>query len=195
MSWVSISWSDNKSAFFGKTPYPKEYNPIVMPTNFRNNRKLSGGGILFDSGCHIIAEVLWLVGKKPISVYADIDDQKSELRAAIILEFKNSIFVEIIIIGDTAHKERRLESSYYGSKQTVKLTGRPYKIELLMNNNKDKINIKKFKRIDTPIQEFSSYILGIKKKLSFTIEESILVTKIIEASYKSASKRKKYYLT
>ena len=38
-------------------------------------------------------------------------------------------------------------------------------------------------------------ILGLKKKLSFTLEESILVTSIIEASYKSASKGKKYYLT
>ena len=192
---ASISWSDNKSAFFGKSPYPKGYNPIVMPTNFRNSRKLSGGGILFDSGCHIISEVLWLVGKKPISVYADIDDQKSELRAAIILEFENSIFIEINIIGDTSHKERRLESSYYGSKQALKLTGRPYKINVLKKNNKDKIEIEKFKRVDTPIQEFSSYILGLKKKLNFTLADSILVTSIIEASYKSASKGKKYYLT
>lgn len=44
------------------------YNAGAQRTNFRQQRHLSGGGVLIDLGVHLIDLVLWLTGKSPTEV-------------------------------------------------------------------------------------------------------------------------------
>ena len=190
LEYANLTWLDYKSPFFGKASFIKDQISKIMPTNFRHNNKLSGGGILFDSGCHLIAEIIWILNKKPKSIFANFDNLKKELKLTINIEFKNSLFVSINIIGDSQYKSRRVESCYWGSKQTARLIGKPYQINLIdKNTNKNKL-FKAFSLVKSPILEAIEHVEK-NTKLQISAKQSQLVVSIIEYAYKSAKTGKK----
>lgn len=186
---VNLTWSDYKSPFFGEGKFIKEQLTKIMPTNFRSNKNLSAGGILFDSGCHLIAELIWIVNKNPIFVYSNFNNKKKELKLTLTLEFKNSVYANINIIGNSLFKKRRLESSYWGSKQLIRLTGKPYNISILNKNYKIN-NIKTFSNQVTPVKQAINYIKN-KSKLEIGLKNSLSIISIIEHAYKSAKSHQK----
>lgn len=187
---VNLTWLDYKSPFFGKGPFIKSQISEIMPTNFRLNKNLSAGGILFDSGCHLIAELIWIINKKPKTIFANFDNLKTELRLSLSIEFNNLLFANINIIGDSNFKTRRLESCYWGEKQTIRLIGKPYTINVYNNKIKKVENIKKFKKLKTPIIESINHIKK-NKKLEITLNQSLYIIAIIKHAYKSAKSKKK----
>ena len=187
---ANLTWLDYKSPFFGKGIFTSSQISKIMPTNFRLNKRLSSGGILFDSGCHLIAEVIWILNKKPNSIYASMNDLNSELRLTITMIFKNSLFINLNIIGDSQFKNRRVESCYWGSKQVARMTGKPFRIDI-SGSNSDKIKtVKNFNNVNTPIKEAMNHI-NKNKKLEVTLDQSKTIISIIQSAYKSAKTGKK----
>lgn len=187
---ANITWLDYKSPFFGKGKYLKSQITHVMPTNFRLKKNLSAGGILFDSGCHLVAELIWILNKKPDYIISNFDELNRELNISIIMIFRGSLKVTLSIIGSSKFKSRRVESCYWGTKKTIRMTGKPYQIEIFNKHNKSIKIVKNFSKVQTPINEAINHIKQ-NKKLSISINQSKIIISIIEAAYKSAKLGKK----
>ena len=66
------------------------YNQGSFRTDFRKERGLSGGGVLFDLGIHLIDLSVWLLGASPTDVAYDCNyapGWKVETDACVCLEF------------------------------------------------------------------------------------------------------------
>jgi len=66
---------------------------VKAPSNWRTNRKLSGGGILMDHGWHAFYLISWLLGKNPQSVTGILKfPQRSDTEdeATCLIEFQNA---------------------------------------------------------------------------------------------------------
>ena len=187
---ANITWLDYKSPFFGKGKYLKSQIMDVMPTNFRLKKNLSAGGILFDSGCHLVAELIWILNKKPDYIISNFFKLDREINLSIIIIFKNSLRVTLSIIGASKFKSRRVESCYWGTKKTVRMTGKPYQKEIFNKHNKIIKTVKNFSRTQTPINEAVNHIKE-NKKLSISIDHSKIIISTIEAAYMSAKLGKK----
>lgn len=71
-------------------------NIFSKPSGWRYQKKLSGGGVLLEFGCHLVDILLWYFGQiervkgKTKSVYSEVEDF-----AKMEMEFKNGIFSEM----------------------------------------------------------------------------------------------------
>jgi predicted dehydrogenase len=70
------------------------YRPAAHRTDFRKDRRLSGGGVLIDLGIHLIDLAIWLVGADPVSACYSAEccgDWPVESDAEVQLEFAPSV--------------------------------------------------------------------------------------------------------
>lgn len=73
---------------------------------WRFNPKLSGGGILMDSGSHLIDAILFVTGLQPIEVFAftEMKDKPVDLFAAVSVRYANGALGSISTVGNAAWK-------------------------------------------------------------------------------------------
>ena len=171
--------------------------------DWHGERKL-GGGILFNQAIHYIDIILYLMNKKPISVYCesktlghktDVDDM-----AVANIEFEGNTFG--LIEATTLSYPKNMEGSIIlqCEKGTVKIGGMALnEIEYWEGEGKPK------KKIGSQIENIygeSHYrvidkvikVLKGKEKPFSTAKESLLAIKLAEKSYESARKGKKIKL-
>ncbi|HZH60546.1 MAG TPA: Gfo/Idh/MocA family oxidoreductase [Metabacillus sp.] len=69
---------------------------------WRQEPALSGGGMLMDSGSHIIDVLLWTTGLKPLEVKSTIETHESpvELDSVSTIRFENNVVAGLTIIGN-----------------------------------------------------------------------------------------------
>ncbi|WP_240733024.1 Gfo/Idh/MocA family protein [Jeotgalibacillus sp. S-D1] len=69
---------------------------------WRQNPNLSGGGMLMDSGSHIIDVLLWTTGLKPIEVESKLEQRgsKVEIDSVTTIRFENDVIAGLTIIGN-----------------------------------------------------------------------------------------------
>jgi predicted dehydrogenase len=70
---------------------------------WRQNPALSGGGMLMDSGSHIIDVLLWVTGQDPVELYANIEKRgyPVEINSMTTLRFPEGLIASLNIIGDS----------------------------------------------------------------------------------------------
>jgi predicted dehydrogenase len=70
---------------------------------WRQNPALSGGGMLMDSGSHIIDVLLWVTGQEPVELYANIEKRgyPVEINSMTTLRFSEGLIASLNIIGDS----------------------------------------------------------------------------------------------
>jgi len=87
--------------FFGNAdfvPNPDEF-PIV-PTQFRADPALGGGGYLQDVGNHCLSALLIGTGLQVSEVSAQMDDTELDLKANVSLKFTSGAMGNVLVIGD-----------------------------------------------------------------------------------------------
>ena len=69
---------------------------------WRLRREQSGGGMLYDTGSHLLNAVLWLTGLKPVEVFAWIDNRGEEvdITAGVLVRFENGALATLMSNGD-----------------------------------------------------------------------------------------------
>lgn len=76
------------------------YEAAERRTDFRRERRLSGGGVLIDLGIHLIDVAVWLAGERPISVRYDAAVAPGwdvETDADVGIEFANGIWAHFSV--------------------------------------------------------------------------------------------------
>lgn len=70
--------------------------------SWRQNPALSGGGMLMDSGSHILDVLLWTTGLKPVEVSAQIQKHNAavELDSFTSIRFENDVIAGVNIVGN-----------------------------------------------------------------------------------------------
>ena len=77
---------------------------------WRQRRELSGGGMLMDTGSHIVDVLCWLVGRPFVNVYAIVDcrDRPVDLDTTAVIAFEGGVQVQLSVQGGMPF--RHLES-------------------------------------------------------------------------------------
>ncbi|MCW3099502.1 MAG: putative dehydrogenase [Chthonomonadaceae bacterium] len=87
--------------FFGNAefkPNPEEFP--ILPTQFRADPALGGGGYLQDVGNHLLSGMLIGTGLRVAEVSALMDDPERDLRAVLTFRFTNGAFGTLTVFGD-----------------------------------------------------------------------------------------------
>ncbi|WP_226527460.1 Gfo/Idh/MocA family protein [Metabacillus niabensis] len=74
----------------------------LSKNTWRQNPDLSGGGMLMDSGSHIIDVLLWTTGLKPLEIKSTIEThgRSVELDSISTIRFENNVIAGLTIIGN-----------------------------------------------------------------------------------------------
>jgi len=69
---------------------------------WRVSRELAGGGMLYDTGSHLLHAVLWLTGLKPVNVGAMVDNRGTEVDvvSSVLVRFDNGAMGTLLANGD-----------------------------------------------------------------------------------------------
>jgi len=89
--WITAEITQNWLSSFGGT--------------WRTDPGLSGGGMLYDTGSHLLDAVLWTSGLEPTAVssrmrFAD-DERRVDAEATVLIEFENGTTANVSVSGDS----------------------------------------------------------------------------------------------
>lgn len=162
----------------------QDWRVRVKRTNrlWRLDPEFSGGGMLIDSGSHLLDILFWLSNLTAERVYSFIENkgEKVDINSAISLKFSNGALGNISVIGDDHH---HWELSIWGSQGN-----------LFLRNNKVYVqdkegNILKPQNLPPASNPDTNFIEAIfeGKEIISPPEDALKVTILTQAIYRSAS--------
>lgn len=82
------------------------------PGTWRTDPDLSGGGMLYDTGGHLLDYLLWTVGSRPERVSAEAsfldDDRRVDVSASLLIAFEDGTAATISADGDVGEVHERI---------------------------------------------------------------------------------------
>ncbi len=165
----------------------QDWRERVRKTNrlWRLDPELSGGGMLMDSGSHLLDILLWLSNLVPEKVYSLLENkgEKVDINSAISIRFSNGALGNISVIGDDHH---HWELSIWGSQCNLFLRDNKVYVQ-----NKEGAILKpqSLPPASNPDTNFIEAILEDKEVISPS-EDALKVTVLTQAIYQSASSGK-----
>lgn len=86
-------------------------------TSWRNDPTLSGGGVLFDAGYHVLDSLLWITNRHPLRVHGNLERKgtKVETCASLMLELEGDVSANVSIHLEMPHHLAREEMGFFGS--------------------------------------------------------------------------------
>ena len=163
----------------------KENN--IQQNNFRYVNNFKDGSIVYDVLPHLISELVLIIKKFPLSVYAKSNTKNKVTNLNVNLFFKKNVFVSIKLDGDRKKTKTKINSTYYSNKNRISVTGKPYKITNFNLKTKKKINIKFNKKCKNPISEIVDFI-NLKSIPKIDVKTSLKIVKILNSVEKSLKK-------
>jgi predicted dehydrogenase len=183
---VDLRWLGSVEALYGRSPLPEKLPGVVRPSLFRGDPALAGGGHLMDAGSHLVSELLWVTGRKPVSVAALMDDPTNDLRACVALQLDNGAMATLGLRGDSRFPDRRVLGRYYGSAGSIAVDGAPFRLTLSSPDVPDVTATEaELPPVPTPVENFVDAILGRAALLS-PPDHGIALARVMEAAYRSA---------
>jgi len=162
----------------------QDWRERVRKTNrlWRLDPELSGGGMLMDSGSHLLDILLWLSNLTPERVYSFLENkgEKVDINSAISIRFNNSALGSISVIGDDHH---HWELSIWGSRGNLFLRDNKVYVQ-----DKEGAILKpqSLPPASDPDTNFIEAILEDKEVIS-PPKDALKVTILTQAIYQSAS--------
>jgi len=149
---------------------------------WRMDPSISCGGMLMDSGSHIIDILLWLVELDPLEIYAYVDneDVKVDLHTNILVRFEKNVFASITINGNAVKWGE--EETIWGTAGTILISTGDVMYQDIDGNW---IKPSKLPLSSNPDQNFINCILGREENMSPGIC-GLNVIRFTEAVYRSA---------
>ena len=183
---LELSWMGNVGHVFGKVPAPESLPGVVPPTLYRADSSLSGGGYFIDGASHLVSEVLWTTGLRPVEVYAFMDNPDMDMRSAVSMKMENGSICSILGVGDSEIIDRRVQKSYFGSEGTLEVEGLPFRVTFQKSGSFPvTLEESDMRQVEGPVANFLDVILGKAEPLS-PATHGLDVVEVVEAAYRSA---------
>jgi predicted dehydrogenase len=183
---IDLRWLGSVEALYGRGPLPEKLPGVVRPSLFRGDPALAGGGHLMDAGSHLVSELLWVTGRKPVTVSALMDDPANDLRACVSLQLDNGAMATLGLRGDSHFPDRRVFGRYYGDAGSAAVDGTPFRLTLSPHGIPATTQTEaELPAVPTPVENFVDAILGRAELLS-PPEHGIALARVMEAAYQSA---------
>jgi predicted dehydrogenase len=184
---AGMYWTGSAEYVFGKAPAPDNLPGVVPPTMYRADPEQNGGGYFIDGGSHLVSEILWVTGKKAVSVTAIMDSTPTDMRASLIIQLEGGAIVTINSIGDSKYKDRRVRNIFGAQNGTINVEGFDFDTTIRIHGQEQvKFREDGLPPIGTPIGNLADAILG-KAQVFSPGQHGADVVAVVEAAYLSAS--------
>jgi predicted dehydrogenase len=146
---------------------------------WRLERQVGGGGILTDTGRHLIDAVLWVTGQRPIALAAALEDYglPFEVNAAVTLRFERSALGQLSVIGDSPWNHWWEAFNIWGSEGAITWTNNEL---LVMPKSAPAFHPGELPNGSTPEENFCKALIGAEQAV-LPGEYDLQVTEFIEA--------------
>lgn len=156
---------------------------------WRVDPDLSGGGMLYDTGSHVIDAVLWTTGLEPTAVTASMvfweENPGVDTQATLTVEFAEDAVATIAVSGDSPAV--REHHRYWGDDGGVYVDGRDWNDREFRFVDAD--GSERFPRVDEPYPDkVAAFVDSIREgtECVATPRDALAVTAVTEAAYESA---------
>lgn len=144
----------------------------------------AGGGMMMDTGSHLVSIMLWVTGLKPVEVAAIVDNcgDTVDINSVVSIRFDNGAVGTLNFIGNAARHDERL--AIHGDIGCLVYQQHQWRLESVLLNGAPARIPAKFKE-SSPDEAFLQCIRKGGKGYEppvFTVE----VARVTEAAYKSA---------
>lgn len=152
---------------------------------WRQNAKLSGGGMLMDSGSHIIDVLLWTTGLTPESVYTHLHQQGTpvEVDTFTTIRFSEGQVGCLNIIGKAPRRFFEETYAFIGEDGGIFYNGGKIR---LIQNGKEPVEPELPESTTDPNRSFVDAILG-REEVTVTGDYAVKVLELTEAIYDGAN--------
>lgn len=146
--------------------------------------ELSGGGMFFDTGSHLVASTLWITGLQPerVSAFVDNEDKQVDMKAVVNVHFKGGALGSLNTFGSASRHDERI--AIHGSEGCLVFHLHQWQIKAVLLNDQP-LEIPPRIREDNPDAAFFRWIRNRGKGYEqpwYALE----VARLSEAAYKSA---------
>lgn len=154
---------------------------------WRQDPSLSGGGQLYDSCCHVMSAMLFLVDSPPTEVfcYADYKGCRVDINAVVVIRFANGCMATVTSGGNSAGWKSHLHIQGENAMMEISPHGGDFRV--YSRAMKEEITAPpkgwKVPRV-SPIENFVQAVAG-KAQLRCTGELGILVADLMDGIYAS----------
>ena len=155
---------------------------------WRQNPAFSGGGQLYDSCCHVISAMLFLINSAPTEVfcYGDFKGCKVDINAVVVVRFANGCMATITSGGNSDAWKSHLHIQGEKAMMEISPHGGDFKVYGHPKKMQDILAVPKGWKIPavSPIENFVQAVQG-KAALRVTGELGILVADLMDGIYAS----------
>ncbi len=150
--------------------------------SWRQDPGLSGGGMLMDSGSHMLDALLWCTGLEPLSVAGLTENRGTpvEINSSASIRFTNGAIGTITVCGDAPSWKE--EFTIWGDKGAIML--RDGKVTFL-DEHGSRMVVEDARGGSTPDANFINAILG-REEVYSPFESGLAVTRLTEAVFRSS---------
>lgn len=157
---------------------------------WRQEKKLSGGGFLMDTGSHFVDIVLWTTQSKPVKVTATMSNNGApvEINDIVAIQFANETLASIVAVGSAIsffdHQTFVFEEGVIRFEQGKVILGKRRK-EQTWEAQWREVDVSEMPSSSNPDRHFVDVVLGRMENES-PPEDALKVVAVTEAAYKSA---------
>lgn len=160
----------------------QDWRPLTVGS-WRQDPALSGGGMLLDSGSHMVDAILWCTGLIPETVSAFIEMRNSpvEINSAASIRFDNGALGTITVCGDAQGWHE--DFTIWGTKGSIFYRGGKISV---IDAQGSRLSVEEARGGSDPDRNFIMAILG-KESVQSPFEAGLAVTQLTEAIYRSGA--------
>jgi predicted dehydrogenase len=157
---------------------------------WRTDPNLSGGGMLYDTGSHLLDGLLWTSGLEPTAVFSRMefvdDEQRVDSEGTVLIEFANGATANVSVSGDLPCVREHIH--LWNDDGAVSLDGRQWEPRTLTEIDGKNTEHVPYIDHDEQVNKAEAFISAIEEGTEppATAHDALRVTAVTEAAYESA---------
>jgi predicted dehydrogenase len=157
---------------------------------WRTDPDLSGGGMLYDTGSHLLDGLLWTAGLEPTAVFSRMefvdDAQRVDSEATVLIEFKNGATANVSVSGDLPCVREHIH--LWDEDGAVSLDGRQWEPRSVTDIDDENTEHVPYIDHDDQVNKAEAFLTALHEGSAppATAHDALRVTAVTEAAYESA---------